>query len=223
MILEKYDKLLFMGDSITDCERARPIGEGLWAGVGNGYVRCVDTLLSVLYPELFIHVVNMGQNGATSADIVDLWEDSVMKLSPDHVVLLVGGNDVWRQFDTPTDRAGHIMPEAYGENLRTVIRRTLPNVKSMILMEPYFIESNENDALKIRMKEYAGVARETAAEFGLQFIELQREFDEYLTHRHPNALSWDRVHPGWVGSMIIARKFLREIGVDREMFSTNCQ
>lgn len=218
MILEKHDKLLFMGDSITDCERARPVGEGLWAGVGNGYVRCVDTLLSVLYPELFIHVVNMGQNGANSADIVDLWEEHVMKQKPDRVVLLVGGNDVWRQFDSPTDLSSHIMPEDYAENLRTVIRRTLPHVKSMILMEPYFIESNENDALKIRMKEYAAVARDVAGEFGLMFVELQREFDEYLKLRHPNALSWDRVHPGWVGSMIIARKFLRDIGVDRELF-----
>lgn len=215
MIFEKYDKILFMGDSITDCERARPVGEGLWAGVGNGYVRCVETLFNVCYPELYLHIVNNAQNGATSADGVALWEENVMSQKPDHVVYLIGGNDVWRQFDSPTVRDGVIGPEEYGENLRKVIERTLGNVKSMILMEPYFIESNDDDPMKVKMKEYALVMRETAKKYGLLCIELQSEFDEYLKYRHPTALTWDRIHPGWTGSMIIARKFLKSVGFDR--------
>ncbi len=38
MKLEKGQKLLFMGDSITDCERVRPAGEGLFGALGKGYV-----------------------------------------------------------------------------------------------------------------------------------------------------------------------------------------
>ena len=44
MYLGKNDFILFTGDSITDAGRKRPLGEGLWDGVGNGYVREVDNL-----------------------------------------------------------------------------------------------------------------------------------------------------------------------------------
>ena len=33
MLFEKNDKLVFIGDSITDYERARPVGEGLFGAI----------------------------------------------------------------------------------------------------------------------------------------------------------------------------------------------
>ena len=48
--------ILFTGDSITDCDRAHPIGAG--GGLGNGYVSLVDGLLSVWYPQRVIRVLN---------------------------------------------------------------------------------------------------------------------------------------------------------------------
>ena len=43
--LDTGSKLLMIGDSITDCERARPIGEGLFNALGRGYVSLIDSLL----------------------------------------------------------------------------------------------------------------------------------------------------------------------------------
>ena len=37
----------------------------------------------------------------------------------------------------------------------------------------------------------------------------QAAFDAVLSHVHSARLSWDRVHPNQVGSMIIARAWLR--------------
>jgi 2-hydroxy-3-keto-5-methylthiopentenyl-1-phosphate phosphatase len=48
MILEPSQKLLFIGDSVTDCERAKPEGEGLFAALGNGYVAYIDALLQAV-------------------------------------------------------------------------------------------------------------------------------------------------------------------------------
>ena len=38
MKLERHDKLVMIGDSITDCGRARPVGEGGFDALGHGYV-----------------------------------------------------------------------------------------------------------------------------------------------------------------------------------------
>ena len=63
-----------------------------------------------------------------------------------------------------------------------------------------------------RMVEYAKISEEVAEKYGAKYIDLQSEFDAHLRYRYPAYISWDRVHPGWVGSMIIARKILTEIG-----------
>lgn len=52
MLLEKNDKLLFIGDSISDYDRARPVGEGLFKAWGTSYVADVGSLLCCMYPEL---------------------------------------------------------------------------------------------------------------------------------------------------------------------------
>jgi len=40
MTFENHERIIFIGDSVTDFGRKRPIGEGLHDGVGTGYVRC---------------------------------------------------------------------------------------------------------------------------------------------------------------------------------------
>ncbi len=46
MRIEAGSKLVMIGDSITDTERARPVGEGLFGALGRGYVSFVDGLRS---------------------------------------------------------------------------------------------------------------------------------------------------------------------------------
>ena len=36
MKLISNDKLVMIGDSITDCDRKQPVGEGLFEGLGRG-------------------------------------------------------------------------------------------------------------------------------------------------------------------------------------------
>ena len=49
MLLGKNDKLLFIGDSISDYDRARPVGEGLFKAWGTSYVADVGSLLCCMY------------------------------------------------------------------------------------------------------------------------------------------------------------------------------
>ena len=49
MIFEKGSKILFIGDSISDYERARPVGEGLFNAWGRSYVADVASLIGCMY------------------------------------------------------------------------------------------------------------------------------------------------------------------------------
>ena len=212
MIFENGDRVVFAGDSVTDSGRKRPYGEGLWEGVGNGYVRNVDSMLACLYPEKLFHIVNVGESGATSGDMLAHWADNVEKINPDYVFFMIGANDVWRQFDEPNLDNDRFMPERYRENLEAMVSRTMPTVKGMFLISPFYMESNDNDPMKKRMVEYAGICKEVAEKYGATYIDVQGEFDKHLVHRYPAYISWDRVHPSWVGSVIIAKEILKAIG-----------
>ena len=59
---------------------------------------------------------------------------------------------------------------------------------------------------------YAKIAEEVAKKFGATYIDVQEDFDKHLEHRYPAYISWDRVHPNWVGSMIIATKIMKVLG-----------
>ena len=68
MIFQDMDRIVFAGDSITDMYSAQPVGE-IGDGLGAGYVRIVDSLLSAVYPELSIRITNSGVGGNTSRDL----------------------------------------------------------------------------------------------------------------------------------------------------------
>lgn len=214
MNLEKGQKLLFIGDSITDCERARPVGEGLFGANGKGYVALVDALLQSVYPELGIRVVNMGIGGNTVRDLKARWQSDVVNQKPDWLSVMIGINDVWRQYDTPFIVDGHVYLDEYEATLRELIAATKPMVEGLVLMTPFYIESNAQDAMRRTMDEYGAVVKRIAGEHGLLCVDTQAAFNEVLKELYSATLAWDRVHPTQTGHMVLARAFLKAVGFD---------
>ncbi|MDD3334299.1 MAG: SGNH/GDSL hydrolase family protein [Eubacteriales bacterium] len=215
MIFTKGDKLLFIGDSISDYERKRPIGEGLFNAWGQSYIADVGALLTAMYPEEHLRVVNMGVSGNQVRDLDARWQTDALDLKPDWVTILIGINDVWRQFDSPEITETHVSPEEYRATYEHLIQRTLPSVKGMILMTPYFMEPNRQDSMRARMDEYGAIVKELAQKHGLLLVDLQAAWDRLFVHMHPCSVAWDRIHPNQVGCMYIAKQFLAAVGFDR--------
>lgn len=124
MLIEAGSKLIMTGDSVTDCDRARPVGEGLFGAIGNGYVNFVQVL---------------------------------------------------------------------------------------VLMTPYYIEPNTNDAMRSTMDKYGAVVKTISQKYGTYLVDTQAAFNKIFEHYHPNLLSWDRVHPNNIGHMVLVRAFLKAI------------
>ncbi|RUS48360.1 SGNH/GDSL hydrolase family protein [Cohnella sp. AR92] len=215
MKLKQREKLLFIGDSITDCERQRPVGEGLFSPYGKGYVAVVDGLLQSAYPELGIRVVNMGISGNTVRDLEARWQTDVLDQKPDWLSIMIGTNDVWRQFDQPYITESHVYLDEYKRKLDRLVETTKPQVKGIVLMTPFYLEPNRSDAMRATMDLYGEAVKSIAEKHGTAFVDTQAEFDRVLEHLYPAAIAWDRVHPSMIGHVTLARAFLRGIGFDR--------
>lgn len=173
MIFEKGSKILFIGDSISDFDRKRPVGEVRFNGWGTSYVADVGAMLGCMYPEMHYRVVNMGVSGNQARDLEARWQTDVMDQHPDWVSVLIGINDVRRQFDSPEIKEEHVAPEDYEACYERLITRTLPYMKGMILMTPYFMEPNKQDPMRVRMDEYGAIVKKLADKYNLICVDLQ--------------------------------------------------
>jgi lysophospholipase L1-like esterase len=214
MLLSSGKKLVMIGDSITDFDRKRPVGEGLFEALGHSYVMLVDALLKSTYPASRIRVVNMGTGGNTVRDLKARWQTDVLDLKPDWVSILIGANDVWRQFDSPLRPEEHVYLAEYEATLEELIQKTRKSVEGIVLLAPYYMEPNPEEPLRKTMDQYGAAVKRLAQKYGCIFADLQKEFDRFFQHYSAQSINWDRIHPDIVGHTIIAKAFLNAVGFE---------
>jgi lysophospholipase L1-like esterase len=209
MLFTQPTTLLFVGDSITDCGRDRESGG---TDLGAGYVAQVQALLDAHHPEAKIRYLNTGISGNRVTDLEARWDVDVLAHKPDWVSVMIGTNDVWRQFDKPL--VEQVLLPAYSEKLQGLVERTLPQVQGMIVMSPFFLETNVKEPMRELMDRYGAAARAIAERNELRFVDVQVAFDAWLLHNHTSQLGADRVHPNAIGHNIIASAFLNAVGFE---------
>lgn len=214
MIFENLDRIVFAGDSVTDMESQNPVGEGLFDSLGKGYVRIIENLLSVCYPEIKLRITNSGISGNTSRDLLARFDRDVVALNPDWVSICIGINDVWRQFDCPAITEIHVLPDEYRSNVEEMILRVKDKVKGIFLLSPYIIEPNSEDMMRNRINEYVAICRELAERHGCMFVDFQQMYEDYCKIRHSAFIAWDRIHPNQIGSTLMAKEFLKKCDFD---------
>lgn len=212
MRIHPHSKVVFIGDSVTDAGRVQPVAEGLFDPLGRGYVTFIDALLTSSLPAAGLRVVNVGMSGNTVLDLAARWEKDVVAQKPDWLSIMIGINDVWRQFDLPRMPETHVPLDVYEKTLTTLAQSARSRVKGMVLMTPFHIENLVDDAMRKRMTEYADVVRTLAPKVDAVLVDTQLAFDGMLAHMHSSAIAWDRVHPNQSGHMAIARAWLKAVG-----------
>jgi lysophospholipase L1-like esterase len=213
MKIAERQKLVMIGDSITDAGRARPFGEG-WGQLGNGYVSMVDAFIGAVYPERLIRVINVGTSGNTIRDLKNRWQTDVLDHKPDWLSVMIGTNDVWRQFDSNKfpDRA--VLPDEYESTYDALLQKTHPTIKGLVLMTPFYIEPNKTEPMRARMDQYGAMVKRMAGKYDAIFIDTQSYFDAATKTLYPGYFAGDRVHPNPAGSAVLARAFLKGIGFE---------
>jgi lysophospholipase L1-like esterase len=217
MYLQPNSRLLFIGDSITDCGRTRPVGEYNTNGsLGNGYVSLVNAALGSGFPDYRIKILNSGVSGDTVLDLKYRWHTDVLALEPDWLSVMIGINDVWRNFSLFESFSREITGDLFAETLTELIHQVKSNLQGLVLMTPYYLESNPLDPMRSMMDRFGGIVKEVAAREGAIFVDTQSYFNAVLEWTDPLKLAEDRVHVSLDGHMILARAFLDGIGFDWE-------
>jgi lysophospholipase L1-like esterase len=106
------------------------------------------------------------------------------------------------------------MPDEFERTYESLIARTRPLLKGLVLMTPYYVQPLRTDAMRRRMDTYGAITMKLAAIHGALLVDTQGELDHALAANDYRKLADDRVHPTTVGHGILARAFLRAIAVN---------
>ncbi|GAB3841198.1 SGNH/GDSL hydrolase family protein [Dactylosporangium cerinum] len=205
MIFEADQRIVFIGDSITDCGR-----RDVRAPYGDGYMNLVRALVTARFPATPLTWVNRGVGGDTVRDLAARWERDAVGERPDWLFVMIGINDVWRAFAGQPDQA--VPLDEYEATLRTLLRRAVDATGCrLVLADPYLIEPDRADPQRAESDRYAAVVAGLASELGAPHVTTQRAFDDVLAVSPPTLWADDRVHPDLPGHAVIADAFLRVI------------
>ena len=204
-------RILFQGDSITDCGRNRDD----FYGMGNGYAHLVKASLGMDYPNEY-EFINRGISGNRIVDLYARMKADFINLAPDYVSIYIGVNDVWHEIAIQNG-----VDTAKFETIYTMlideIKEACPKTK-IIILSPFVMEGDATcnteqipDRLarfKTDVAEKAAVAKKIAGKYGFPLIELQPAFDEACEKAPAAYWSPDGVHPTACGHEIIKRLWL---------------
>lgn len=204
-------RILFQGDSITDCGRNR----NDFFDLGNGYPNLVKAYLGFDNPVEY-EFINRGISGNRIVDLYARIKADFINLKPDYASIYIGVNDTWHEISNQngveTDKFEKIYTMLIDE-----VMVACPGIK-LIIIAPYVIEGVSTcnteeipDRLEIFKKdvaEKAAAAKKIAEKYGFPLIELQPAFDEACLKAPAEYWTADGVHPTQCGHEIIKRLWL---------------
>jgi lysophospholipase L1-like esterase len=203
--LKANQTIAFIGDSITDMGRLEPA----YRPFGCGYVNFVANHLLATHPELNLNIVNTGINGNNVRDLHDRWEKDCIRENPDILSVLIGINDLWRQYAEPEKLPRAVYPQEY----ELTYERLLLSAKEkcgcqFVLMEPFMFCKNPENPMFKGLRAYIRTVHKLAQEFDAVLVPLQTKIDERIKRVPPEKWSADMVHPYMWAHAWIAQRWL---------------
>ncbi len=190
-------KILFQGDSITDCNRGQSNN-----GLGDGYVYLISKELKD------VEIINRGISGNRISNLKKRWKRDALHLNPDFLTILIGINDVWHM---------HLFGKRFSivkfeETYREILDQTLennPNIK-IILMTPFNLpfgvyRKSWNKEFDFIMT----VCHKLSLDYKLPLINLHEIINDANQRVKDNELLYDGVHPTPLGHEIIQNAWLK--------------
>lgn len=203
MLLKENMKVLFQGDSVTDCDRSREDDSYL----GYGYPSFIAEKLK----GRGLTFINRAVSGERVSDVYNRREKDIFEVKPDLFSILIGVNDTWRRYDENNPRTAKEFERIY-RGLLSEIKERLPGVP-IVMMAPFVLEVPDKiHWLKEDLIPKQEAVRRLANEFADVYIPLDEifkaEFDKNEDIYH---LSPDGVHPNETGHKLIAKCWINAV------------
>jgi lysophospholipase L1-like esterase len=196
-------KILFQGDSITDCGRNRETG-----GLGGGYPSMVAGLFKARNPGVEVTFINKGISGNRVVDLQGRWQEDCIDLAPDVVSILIGINDTWRRYDSGNPTSARDYETGY----RSILSKVKALGAQILILEPFVLPYPEDrKSWREDLDPKIAAAKRLAGEFGAEYIPLDSLFAEAAKAYPPEFWAGDGVHPSAVGHALIADAWLKTV------------
>lgn len=203
--LKKGERIVFLGDSITQAGASGP----------KGYVNVIKKELAEKHKDLDIEVVGAGISGNKVPDLQRRLEKDVIAKRPTLVVIYIGINDVWHGEKDP---ARGTTPEKYEAGLKEIIGKVKDAGARVVLCTPTVIGEKKTGTnnLDAKLDQYAKISRQVAKETGVPLCDLRNAFLDYLAKHNADdkergVLTTDRVHLNEAGNKLVAETILATI------------
>ena len=209
--LQKDNKILFQGDSITDAGRDKKnqIANAQKA-FGGGYAWMAASHLLIGNPELNLTIHNRGISGNKVHQLAARWDKDCIALQPDILSILIGVNDIWHGLNGRYD--GTV--KTYENDFIALLKRTrksLPNTR-FIICEPFVLTCGAvNDKWFPEFDHYRESARKVSDRFEGIFVPFQSMFDQAVKYAPAKHWAGDGVHPSSHGASLMAHFWLKAI------------
>lgn len=203
MLLKNNMKILFQGDSVTDCDRSREDDSYL----GYGYPSFIAEKLK----DRGMTFINRAVSGERVSDVYNRREKDIFEVKPDLFSILIGVNDTWRRYDENNPRSAEEF-EAIYRGLLSEIKERLPGVP-IVMMAPFVLEVPDKiHWLEEDLIPKQEAVRRLAKEFADVYIPLDEIFKaEFDKHEDIYYLSPDGVHPNETGHKLIANCWINAV------------
>ena len=162
MEIKKKSKILFLGDCITGWNRDYSNPEDL----GNGYVaRIADAIKNYR-----IEVINKGTDEHRTIDLLNEYEENVLKIKPDVITIYIGMNDVWHHFAKGIETTN----EEFEHNFETLLEKIKEDLNiPIIIIEPFIIDiTPELTKMRAELWQKVDIIRKLARKYASEYIAL---------------------------------------------------
>lgn len=205
MPFKAKDKIVFIGDSITDKGRKKDPQK-----LGTGYVRLLHDYLTAVYPHLSLKIINEGVSGNRVIDLEKRWRLDVLDHRPQWVSVSIGINDVWRQLEQP--EIEQVYPDRFEAVYRNLLEQTreLPDCR-LILMQPTIFKEYPDTTGNRLLKPYVDIVNRLAEEFQAILVPTHEAFLHFIQCDTRQDLTTDGVHMNTLGDMLMAVTWIKAV------------
>ena len=190
-------KILFQGDSITDCGRDRADIHNL----GDGYPKFSAELIKAAHPETDFEFINLGISGNQTKDLVDRLQSDFIDIQPDLVSIHIGINDTWHRASERNWLGNDVFEAQYRKVLTEIKEKT--NAKILII-EQFLLPVEDKLYFREDLNGKIDITRKLAREFADFFIPLDGLMAQASVDKGADHWSDDGVHPNENGAKFIA-------------------
>ncbi len=196
-------KIVFFGDSITDCDRDRNDENSL----GNGYVKILADKLRPIYPDMDISLINKGITGNEVCDLLARVQKDVIDYSPDAVVIMIGINNVIHKFKYGKE----LNLAQFERDLRLLIKKLKDAGIVVIFLEPFLLPAPDKKRMRPLFEKELDIIHRVCVEMCDEFVAYDEMFNGLCISTHYSQYAEDGVHPTFEGSDIIANTAIKAI------------